>query len=208
MDKPRPQEVYRHFKGNLYQIITLARHTETEEELVIYQAMYGDFRIFARPLHQFLSPVDVIKYPDAGQKYRFQLMRPVSEELRKPPVREPAPGFLRPEAAPTEEGILRSPEAEGAKGGVSQGIMDKTIEEEARELHMDPRVIAFLDADTIERRIAIVDDLHATITNEMIDVMSMAIDCKIDGTDPEERYHVLRDFLKTRQRFESNRLRS
>ena len=69
---PQPGWRYRHFKGELYQIVTLALNTETGEDMVVYQALYDDFKVYVRPLSMFLSETDFVKYPDSTQPMRFE----------------------------------------------------------------------------------------------------------------------------------------
>lgn len=51
--------MYRHYKGNLYQVMGVARHSETEEELVVYRALYGERGLWVRPKAMFLEKVIV-----------------------------------------------------------------------------------------------------------------------------------------------------
>ena len=65
--------IYRHFKGNLYKVLHLALDTETNEDIVVYEALYGNKLIYTRSLEMFLSEVDHEKYPNVAQKWRLEL---------------------------------------------------------------------------------------------------------------------------------------
>lgn len=67
-------KLVRHFKGKFYLILDVAEHTETGEEFVIYKAMYGEYKTYARPIDMFLSKVDKEKHPDVKQKYRMEFI--------------------------------------------------------------------------------------------------------------------------------------
>ncbi len=191
---PQPQEMYRHFKGNLYQIRCLAKHSETDEILVIYQAMYGDFQIYARPLSSFMEEVDKEKYPDASQLYRFELFDPQAVNKAESVVSN------------TPESISQTVENETPEIIAETDVPVEEYETQ-EELNIDPLVLQFLDADSYERRLEILSMLHSRIDDDMINTMAVAVDIEVKEGDIEDRYTELKNCLLTFEKFECNRLR-
>ncbi len=180
---PRPQEMYRHFKGKQYQIRCLAKHSETGEMMVVYQQMYEPFETYVRPLSMFMEEVDRVKYPDAGQKYRFALI-----------------------GAEDEEDVVTVRSA-AENTAAARPAAENSPVEAGEQLNIDPLVLAFLDAGSYEERLTILDSLHNRITDDMINTMAVSVDLEIKEGEIEDRYMELRNCLRTFEKYECNRLR-
>lgn len=179
MDRtPKPGELYRHFKNKLYQIVTVATHSETGEKLVIYQALYDDFGVYARPLDMFVSEVDHEKYPDVKQKYRFERVT-----IKDKP-----------------EDMLRK--------SISSDACHEPVPDADAGQAPNPRLMEFLDADTFEEKYNILVSMRDTITDRLIDDIAVVMDVVVPEGPLQKRYDDLKNTIKTRQYYEfSNRLR-
>ncbi|MBQ6966387.1 MAG: DUF1653 domain-containing protein [Lachnospiraceae bacterium] len=76
---PSEGKIYRHFKGTYYRVICIARDSETLAEMVVYENRDDASKKYVRPLSEFMSETDREKYPDAGQRYRFEEESPAAE---------------------------------------------------------------------------------------------------------------------------------
>lgn len=77
---------YKHFKGSIYQVDTIAIHSETNELRVIYHSVDNPDLVWDRNLDMFLSPVDTNKYPDVKQELRFEPYKTSDEDLDEKPA--------------------------------------------------------------------------------------------------------------------------
>lgn len=186
---PAAGERYLHFKNKLYQIVAIARHSETGEQMVVYQALYGDFGVYVRPLEMFMSEVDHEKYPQASQKYRFEKVTADSRDHgafaadTDPGSRTPKEAREQPQKVP-EEGVPSAPQ------------------NPAHDLLME-----FLDADTYAQKLNILRGMKKQIDNKTIHDMAVSLDIVLNEKPLEEQIGDIENCLKTYARFECNRLR-
>lgn len=189
---PRPGEVYRHFKNKLYQITAIAIHSETGERMVVYQALYGDFAVYVRPLSMFMEPVDREKYPDAAQNDRFERVVPDRDGSWR----------TAPEERVREEAVAGIGSGASAETGSAS---EAGAEEESAGL--SPLLMEFLDAETCERRLAVLQLMKGKVGQRELDSLYMSLDLKPFGGTAEEQLDNLKRYLNMQQRFDTSRLR-
>lgn len=198
---PKTGDIYRHFKNKLYQIVTFARHSETKELLVIYQALYDDFGVYARPLEMFMSEVDHVKYPEVAQKYRFEKVE--REELAG--QKATVAGMYEPTAEVSDEPTESDNESVKTYGEPTKVYAESV---EAQEEMPNPKLMEFLDAETFDEKYNVLVSMRDCITDKLVDDIAVVMDVVIPDGDLMKRYDDLRQAIRTRQRYEfSNRLR-
>ena len=204
---PQANQIYRHFKGNLYKIITIAVHTETEEELVVYQALYGDFKIYARPLSMFMSEVDHEKYPEVTQRMRFEPIEQMVEAVAVPVQMDNT--SVENTADVKAETISEVPVQDEKVETVTevQELEEEVIREtECEEVTIDPLLEAYLDTDSYREKINILHGLQHRITEHMLNTMAIVIDFELPEGDIQTKYDALNDCLLTKEKYECNRM--
>ncbi|MEF9916219.1 MAG: DUF1653 domain-containing protein [Lachnospiraceae bacterium] len=150
---PKKGEIYKHFKGNQYQILAIAKHSETMEEMVVYQALYGECGVFVRPLDLFISKVDKEKYPKVTQEYRFEL------------------------------------------------------EEKKEEMEVDTPLMQFLEANSNEKKVEILQQSKPYLTDELLSAIAHSLDYVENEETLDLRYDSIRKYLLALLKYESSRLR-
>lgn len=183
---PKANEFYRHFKNKLYQINCIATHSETGEQLVIYQALYGDFKTYARPLEMFISKVDKDKYPDATQEYRFE--RISIEEYQA-----------------FENDFNQSFKTDD-KVGVDVG-KDKDEKEEKNDKQGN-HLLLFLDAKSYSDKKAVLLHNKLKFTQNELDSIYMSLDIQKFGGNERQQVVSLVRYLDIQEQYEGARLRS
>lgn len=199
---PLPGEKYLHFKKKLYQIIAVAKHSETMEPYVVYQALYGDFGVYIRPYDMFVSEVDHEKYPKVTQKYRFayvdhtknETIRTERAEHKKIPVNQ---NVEQQENVPDVTAAVSTAELQ------EQNMVQRESDVEEQ---INPWLLRFLDTDTMEEKYQIVCDIKNDITDRLIDDLAVAVDVVIPEGKLSDRYEQLKYCIRTRQKYEQTSL--
>lgn len=185
---PVPGERYRHFKGGLYQIVTIANHSETGQELVIYQALYGDYTCYARPLGMFMG------VNDNGDR-RFTLVTGSEECMdNKSSDNNQDIKVIQDEGSRSESVRADiSPNNKSEETGANTG---------GNEL-----LFRILDCERSKDKLEMIRRYRNDIDHRMLGNLAVSMDIPVDNEDDDEIFVQIAQYLETRARFETDRFR-
>ena len=169
--------------------MAIATHSETGEQMVVYQALYGNFGVYVRPLSMFMDEINLEQYPDAVQKERFQRM--VFEQK--------ADQFQSREESEGKEPNRRE---EPFMGEPSESELMETKED-----HVNPMLIKFLDSEKLSEKLELLEQMRGKVGQREIDSISLVMDVQVPQGTVEKQLEDLIVSLKMQQRYDASRLR-
>ena len=212
-ERPTAGEFYRHFKGKLYQVKMIARDSETQQEMVVYQAMYAPFAYWVRPLADFLGEVDHKKYPDVTQKLRFRKV-----EFQK--TKEDADIITEDvQDKKDDRQVLPQTEKKPLTGqeALSDAEMVKALESGQPERYLQGKMseediaqrglLLLLDAPTFREKKQIFIGLKQYLDERMLNNIAVALDIVLEDGSMEEQYESIMRCLEAFEHYEGGRLR-
>ena len=191
MREVRQGQFYRHFKDRLYQIVAVAEHSETGERMVVYQALYGDYRVHVRPYEMFISEVDHEKYPQVTQRYRFEQVELSGEEC-------PDQGTGSVQEAPC---------GAAAESKEESAVQKRCPESPSGDGSVNPILLEFLDAETLEEKLHIMIFGRNQMDDSLLNSIAISLDLVVDEKSTQEKYDEILNCLSMMEKFECNRLR-
>lgn len=197
---PVAGQIYKHFKGNLYKVLAVAVHTESEEKLVVYQSVDNPDRVFARPLEMFMSDIDRFRYPLIRAKYRFTLVSEPEEETN---------GEETKEEETKEETLNEDTRGEDVKDEETeeQSDDDSAVYKDNGELVIDPYVEGVLDEKEFSKKIEFFEMLRGKCSEDMLTTIAISLDIQLQEGSIEDKYSQILRTLKMHEKYETSRLR-
>lgn len=195
---PKQGEIYRHYKGNLYQITAVALHTETEEKMVVYQALYGDFKYYVRPLEMFMEQVKI------EDKFinRFELVNMNNNKENDICYNKK-----------NDVHYIEKNNLDNKKENSSDQVIifnykeDEDTEDEKENLSCD--LMGFLDAKTYTEKMNILKEMRVNgdLDEHILRNCALSIDCIVDENGIDEQYHSIMNCLNMLSKYECTRFR-
>ena len=210
---PVAGQIYKHFKGNLYKVLAVAVHTESEEKLVVYQSVENPDRVFARPLEMFMSDIDRFRYPLIRAKYRFTLVSEPEEEtdesLKTKAAESETPQPSEDTLAASIPSSEQEEETEPSKIEVTeeQSDDDSAVYKDNGELVIDPYVEGVLDEKEFSKKIEFFEMLRGKCTEDMLTTIAISLDIQLQEGSIEDKYSQILRTLKMHEKYETSRLR-
>lgn len=207
---PVAGEFYRHFKGNIYQIKSIATDSETGKKIVVYQAMYPPFGMWVRSLDMFMSETDHQKYPECNQQFRFEKVVFDSQgnvhgaENEKLPENAVIENVSEKIIGDSVEDISD----EELKKIIINGQLEKIPEGQISEDEISQRgFMMILDAESYHEKYQLFEGLEKYLDERLLSNIAVSFDIVLEDGTEKEHYDTILANLQTWDRFEDRRMR-